>query len=47
MDIVMNNIIEIKELIVKARHSGGYVYLPQKWVGKKVKILLFEDIDHD
>ena len=36
---------QVKDKEVKAQTSGGVVYLPQSWTGKKVRVLLLEPIN--
>lgn len=31
---------------VKAQTSAGVIYVPKAWVGKKVRVLLLEPVEH-
>lgn len=35
---------QVLEKVVKLQGNSGRVYLPKEWVGKKVKILLIEQV---
>lgn len=36
---------EVIEKKVKASGNSGRIYVPKDWIGKKVKVLLIEQID--
>lgn len=44
MKIVINA-YQVTEKVVKSGGNSGRVYLPVKWKGKRVKILLLEPLD--
>jgi len=38
---------EILEFEVKRSGNTGRIYVPARWIGKKVKVLLLEALDDD
>ncbi len=47
MDITLNNAYQVIEKTVSAGGNSGRVYVPREWIGKRVKIVLMEPLDHD
>jgi len=47
MDVTLNNVYQVIEKTVSVGGNSGRVYVPREWVGKKVKIVLIEPLDHD
>ena len=38
---------DVKNKEVKAQTTGGVVYLPASWIGKKVRVLLLEPLEEE
>lgn len=38
---------QVIEKVVSVGGNSGRVYAPREWIGKRVKIVLIEPIDHD
>jgi len=38
---------DMKNKEVKAQTTGGVVYLPASWIGKKVRVLLLEPLEEE
>jgi len=38
---------QVIEKIVSTGGNSGRVYVPKEWIGKRVKIVLIEPLDHD
>jgi len=38
---------QVIEKVVSAGGNSGRVYVPKEWIGKRVKIVLIEPLDHN
>lgn len=47
MDITIKDAYQVVEKVVSAGGNSGRVYVPRDWIGKRVKIVLIEPLDHD
>lgn len=38
---------QVKDKEVRAQTKGGVIYLPESWVGKRVRVLLLDPIERE
>lgn len=38
---------QVKDKTVRSQTSGGVIYVPQSWAGKKVRVCLLEPIEEN
>jgi putative transposon-encoded protein len=47
MDITIKDAYQVVEKVVSTGGNSGRVYVPREWIGKRVKIVLVDPINHD
>jgi putative transposon-encoded protein len=47
MDITIKDAYQVIEKVVSRGGNSGRVYVASEWVGKRVKIVLVDPINHD